>query len=207
MDEGGGAGMTRRTVLLIIGLLCWPSAEAIAQTVDTSATGTLVEEASSTTEPVTTAASQELEPVTKLVSSPDSTTPSATGSAQPDSSSGDANAPEECETRPTKNGGSEEGEAVGGRASGDDPTSNGGLSASRADLRDRLLAARREKARGEGVLGESAEGGTPLPAPIPNPPSEFPFWGGLAVLIVLGLGFAGFMAALTHHLLGRTRSS
>ena len=204
--------MTGRTVLLLIGLFCCWSAEAPAQTVDTSAAGALIEQASSVTEPVATA-SQELEPVTNQVSPTGSTTPPATDSA-PDSSggtssSGGASSAEECEeTRLTKNGGSEEGGAAGGRASGGGPTPNGGPSASRAGSRDRALAARRERARGDGVLKDVAEGGTPAAAAHPEPAERVPFWAGLAVLIVLVLGFAGFVAALTSHLLtGRGRDS
>jgi hypothetical protein len=143
-------------------------------------------------------------------------TPPATDSGQTGDSGGgtssaeececDTNSAGQCETRSTS-GGSEQVGGAGGRASGGGAASGGGTRASRADLRDRALAARRESARGEGVLGTTTEGGTPLPAaPLPNPPNEFPFWGGIAVLLVLGLGFAGFVAALTNHLLARTRS-
>jgi hypothetical protein len=201
--------MTRRTVLLFISLFCCSSAEALAQTVDTSATGALTEQTSSVTQQAT-AATQELEPVTDQVSSTaGSITSTGTGSAEGDSgtgsapaedSSGGTGSPERCEVRPTKSG-SEQGGAAAGNGS------DGGPSASRAGPRDRLLAARREPARGEGVLGSTTEGGKPPPTPLPKEPDEFPFWGGIAVVIVLGLGFAGFVAALTNHLLARTRSS
>jgi cobalamin biosynthesis Mg chelatase CobN len=200
--------MTRRTVLLLIGLFCCWSAEALAQTVDTSATSTLTEQTSSVTQQVTTA-TQELEPVTNQVSSSagsitsnptdSAEEDSGTGSAPAEDSSGGTDSAEQCEIQPTRNGGSEKGSAAGGRASG------GGPSASRAGPRDEVLAARRERARGEGVLGSLAEGRKPLPTPLPNAPNEFPFWVGIAVLVVLGLGFAG-LAALTTHLLNRTRA-
>jgi len=192
--------MTLRTVLLLVGLFsCW-SAPALAQIVDTSATGTLTEQTSSVTQQVTTA-TQQLEPVTNQVSpTADSTTSSGTGSvtssgtgSAPDDSGRGSDAAERCES------------TAGSGASGGGPilTSAGG------GTRQALVAARREresKAGGAGVLGSVTEGTDPMPAPVPNAPNELPFWGGIAVLVLVGLGLAGVMAALTTQVLRRTRS-
>jgi hypothetical protein len=191
--------VTRRTVLVLIGLCCW-SAEALAQTVDTSATGILTEQTSSVTQQVGTA-TQQLEPVTNQVASTaGSPTSTSTDSPQGDDSSRGTDSAEPCEIRPAKNGGSEEGGAAGGRAPG------GGPGAFQAGARDGVLAARRERARGEGVLGSMTEGDKLPTALLPTAPNEFPFWGGVAARLVLGLAFVGFLAALTTHLLRRTRT-
>jgi hypothetical protein len=213
--------MTRRTVLLLFGLFCCWNAQALAQTVDTSATGTLTEQTSSATQQVTTAA-QELEPVTNQVSSTaDSVTSTGTGSgtstgtgsgtstgtgsttaddSSPDDSSGGSGAAERCET--AAGGGAPGGGSILTSASG------GARHASFAVRRERGWQANGEgsQANGEGVLGSVAEGTDAMPAPVPTAPSEFPFWGGIAVLILLGLGLAGLMAALTTHVLRRVSS-
>jgi hypothetical protein len=207
--------MTRRTVLLLIGLFfCW-SVEALAQTVDTSAAGALTEQTSPVTQQVTTAV-QQLEPVTSEVLGSGGSSggvSSGGGSSGGSSSSGDSVAAERCETKAV--GGSQGGGAGGGGSS-----DSGGQFVT-ASGPDGALVAEREQAdqTGGGVLGEAAgEGGTtgggdesetpptPLAPPEPEAPSEFPFWDGLALLVVLGFGFAGCVAALTNHVLGRARA-
>jgi hypothetical protein len=195
--------MTWRTVLLLIGLLCCGSTQALAQTVDTSAADALTEQTSPVTQQVTTAV-EELEPATSDVLGSGGS--SGSGVSGGSSSSGDSDAAEPCEHNVA--GGSE-----GGGGSSD---SEGQFAASG---QDGALAAEREPAdqAGGGALGEAAgEDGTtnrgnesetpPTPFAPPEAPSELPFWDRLALLLVLGLGVAGFVAALTSHLLGRARA-
>src|SRR5215218_354953 len=187
--------MTRRTVLLLIGLFwCW-SAQALAQTVDTSATGTLIEQTSSVTQQVT-AAAQQLEPITDQVSSTAGpTTPTRTGSGEADSDT--ASAPADDSSRGSDAADCEI--AAGGRASGGGATTSAGAGAHNASV-----AARREgasQAGGEGVLGSVTEGTDPMPAPLPTAPNDFPFWGGSAWLSWPIRVFAVWVGALTTNLL------
>jgi hypothetical protein len=208
--------MTRRTVLLLIGLLCW-SGQALAQTVDTSATDNLPEQTSPVTQQVTKA-TQQLEPVTSQVLGSGGSSgggSSGGGSSGGSGSSGGGDAAEPCKTKAA--GGSQGGGAGGGTGGGAGGSSDsGGQSAGMADGPDGALIAVRERAdqMGGGVLGDFTVGGDSLvplvpqvpESPVPESPSEFPFWGGLALLVVLGLGFAGFLAALTSHFLGEART-
>jgi hypothetical protein len=196
--------VTRRTILLLVGLFyCW-SAEALAQTVDTSATDALTEQAASAITQQVEATIQELEAVTDQGSSTDGSTTSPAGSRQANGSSSSTESGQECEVQAMTNGGSERGGTAGGGGPGE-----GGPRAPRAGARDGVLATRREPGREGGVLAGTAEGGTttesrePLPTPLPKEPNGFAFWGGIAAL---GLGWAGFVAVLRAHLFGRTLS-